>query len=200
MKAVPFNYFILVPFIIALLAFLIFFSRAILFTGLRRLKRFTLIMLCAFGALIVLYFIRYLSETRLIPTGLIDIGYDASNRIIKLIGLTAFIAVAFYKINKEKNNWWLTTVWAVIVALNAAEVIWLAYLYINYQVPELAADTSPVVKAIVEHTTDPQHYIINMIYPGCWILISALCLVKIRKEKQKLVLHTYPSYSKIASL
>lgn len=194
------NYFILVPFIIALLAFVIFFSRAILFTGLRRLKRFTLIMLCAFGALIALYFIKYISETRLIPTGLIDISYEAGSRIIKLIGMTAFVAIAFYKINKEKNNWWLTAVWAVIVALNAAEVIWLAYLYINYQVPELAADTPAVVKAIVEHTENPQHYIFNMIYPCCWILISALCLAKIRKEKRKLVLHTYPSYSKMSSL
>ncbi len=194
------NYFILVPFIIALLAFVIFFSRAMLFTGLRRLKRFTLIMLCAFGALIALYFIKYISETRLIPTGLIDISYEAGNRIIKLIGMAVFVAIAFYKINKEKNNWWLTAVWAIIVALNAAEVIWLAYLYINYQVPELAADTPAVVKAIVEHTENPQHYIINMIYPCCWILISALCLAKIRKEKRKLVLHTYPSYSKMSSL
>ncbi|WP_133054709.1 hypothetical protein [Niastella populi] len=200
MKPVPMNYFILVPFIIALLAFCIFFSRAILFTGLRRLKRFTLIMLCAFGALIVLYFIKYISETRLIPTGLIDISYEANNRIVKLIGMAAFVAIAFYKINKEKNNWWLTAVWAVIVALNAAEVTWLAYLYVNYQVPELAADTPAVIREIVAHTTNPQHYIINMIYPCCWILISALCLAKIRKEKRKLVLHTYPSYSKMSSL
>jgi hypothetical protein len=200
MKPVPFNYFILVPFIVALLAFVIFFSRAILFTGLRRLKRFTVIMLCVFGALIVLYFLKYISETRLLPTGLIDISYEATNRIVKLIGITAFLAIAFIKINKEKNNWWLSAVWTVITALNAAEVIWLAYLYVNFQVPELAADTPAAVRTIVEHTINPQTYLVNMIYPCCWIMISTLCLVKIRKEKQKLVLHTYPSYSKIASL
>jgi hypothetical protein len=157
-------------------------------------------MLGAFGALIVLYFIKYISETRLIPTGFIDIGYDAPNRQVKLIVMAAFLAIAIFKINKEKNNWWLTAVWSVIVAVNVVEVIWLAYLFVNFQVPELAADTPAVVKAIVEHTKNPQHYLINMIYPACWIIISNLSLYKIRKEKRKLVLHTYPSYSKIASL
>lgn len=194
------NYFILVPFIIALLAFIIFFSRAILFTGLRRLKKFTIIMLGAFGALIVLYFIKYISETRVIPTGFIDIGYNAANRLIKLIAVAVFLAVAIIKINKEKNNWWLTAVWSVIVALNAAAIVWQACLYISYKVPEIGAGTPAVVKAIIEHTGNPQHYLVNMIYPFCWVILSGLSLNKIRKEKRKLLLHTYPSYSKIASL
>jgi hypothetical protein len=200
MKSVPMNYFILVPFIIALLAFIIFFSRAILFTGLRRLKKFTVIMLGVFGVLIALCFVKYISQTQVIPTGFIDIGYNASHRLIKLIAIAAFLAIAIFKINKEKNNWWLTAVWSVIVALNVAAIVWHAYLYVSFKIPEIAADTPTVVKAILDHTISPQHYLVNMIYPLCWVIISGLSLHKIRREKRKLLLHTYPSYSKIASL
>jgi hypothetical protein len=67
-------------------------------------------------------------------------------------------------------------------------------------VPELAADTTEHVKLILEHTINPKSYLTNMISPACWVLISALSLVKIKKEKQRQEVHTYPSYSKIVSL
>jgi hypothetical protein len=107
---------------------------------------------------------------------------------------------AIIRVNKEKQTTWLTAVWTVIVVLNIAEMVWNAYLYINYQVPELAADTTEHVKIILQHTVNPKNYLTNMIYPACWVLISALSLVKIRKEKPRQEVHTYPSYSKIVSL
>ena len=157
-------------------------------------------MLVAFAVLIALYFTRFISETRLMPTGIIDIGYNANHRLVKLICLAVFLVFAIYRINKEKHNTWLTAVWTVIVFVNIAEVVWNAYLYVNYQVPELAADTTEHVKLILEHTVNPKSYLTNMIYPACWVLVSALSLVKIKKEKQRQEVHTYPSYSKIVSL
>ena len=200
MKLLPTNFFILLPFIVAFLAFIIFYSRAIIFFGLKKLKRFTVFMLSALVVLIALYFIKYISDTRLIPTGIIDITYNASYRLVKLICLAGLLIVAIIRINKEKHTVWLTSVWAVIVALNVAEMVWNIYLYINYEVPELAADTPKHVKLILEQTINPRSYLTNMIYPACWVLISALSLVKIRKEKLRQVVHTYPSYSKIVSL
>jgi hypothetical protein len=200
MKLLPFNFFILLPFIVALLAFLIFYARAIIFFGLRKLKRFTVVMLGAFAVLTAFYFTKYFNETALIPTGLIDINYNATNRLIKLGCIAAFLIFAIIRVNKEKQTTWLTAVWTVIVVLNIAEMVWNAYLYINYQVPELAADTTEHVKIILQHTVNPKNYLTNMIYPACWVLISALSLVKIRKEKQRQEVHTYPSYSKIVSL
>ncbi|MCS3797259.1 hypothetical protein [Niastella sp. OAS944] len=200
MKLLPTNFFILLPFIVAFLAFVIFYSRAIIFFGLKKLKRFTVIMLSALVVLIALYFIKYISDTRLIPTGIIDISYDAKNRIVKLICLAAVLIFAIISINKEKQTSWLTAVWVAIVVLNVAEVLWNAYLYINYKVPELAADNPTHIKLILEHTINPRNYLTNMIYPACWVLISALSLVKIRREKLRQVVHTYPSYSKIVSL
>jgi hypothetical protein len=200
MKLLPINFFILLPFIVAFLAFIIFYSRAIVFFGLKKLKRFTVLMLWAFIVLIVLYFIKYFSETGLIPTGIVDISYNAKYRIIKLICLAAFLIVAGIRINKEKQNAWLSAVWVIIVVLNVAEVVWNGYLYINYKVPEFAASNPEQVKFILEHTINPKNYLTNMIYPACWVLISALSLAKIRREKLRQVVHTYPSYSKIASL
>ena len=157
-------------------------------------------MLVAFAVLIALYFTGFISETRLMPTGIIDISYNANYRMVKFICVAAFLAFAIYRINREKHTTWLSAVWTIIVLLNIAEVVWNAYLYVNYQVPELAADTTEHVKLILEHTINPKNYLTNMIYPACWLLISALSLVKIKKEKQRQVVHTYPSYSKIVSL
>lgn len=157
-------------------------------------------MLGAFAVLIILYFTRYFDAADLIPTGIIDINYNASNRLLKYICLAAFLIFAIFRINKEKQNTWLTALWTIIVLLNIAEVVWNAYLYVNYQVPELAADTTQHVKLILEHTTSARSYLGNMIYPACWVLISALSLVKIKKEKKRQEVHTYPSYSKIISL
>ena len=157
-------------------------------------------MLWAFTILIVLYFIKYFSQTGLIPTGIVDISYNARYRIIKLICLAAFLVFAGIRINKEKQNAWLSAVWVIIVVLNVAEVVWNGYLYINYKVPEFAANTPEKVKFILEHTINPKMYLTNMIYPACWVLISALSLAKIRREKLRQVVHTYPSYSKIVSL
>lgn len=200
MKLLPTNFFILLPFIVAFLAFIIFYSRAIIFFGLKKLRRFTVIMLGSLVVLIALYFIKYISDTRLIPTGIIDISYNASYRLAKIICLAAFLMFAIFRISKEKHTVWLSSVWAVIVVLNLAEMVWNIYLYINYEVPELAADTPKHVKLILERTINPRNYLTNMIYPACWVLISALSLVKIRREKQRQVVHTYPSYSKIVSL
>lgn len=157
-------------------------------------------MLGVLVVLTVLSFTKYFSETRLIPTGLIDISYNATNRLVKIICLAAFLIFVIIRINKEKQTSWLTAIWALIVVLNVAEVLWNAYLYVNFKVPELAADTPEKVKFILGHTINPKNYLTNMICPACWVLISALSLVKIRKEKQLQVVHTYPSYSKIVSL
>lgn len=200
MEQLPTNSFILLPFIVAFLAFIIFYSRAIIFFGLKKLRRFTVILLGAFAVLITLYFIRYFSGTDLIPTGIVDISDNANYRIIKLIGLAAFLIFAAIRIHKEKKIAWLTAVWTIIVVLNIAEIVWNAYLYINYKVPELAVNTPEQVKFILQHTNDAKYYLGNMFYPGCWVFISALSLVKIRKEKLRQVVHTYPSYSKIVSL
>jgi hypothetical protein len=200
MKLLPFNFFILLPFIVAFLAFIIFYTRAIIFFGLRKLKRFTVIMLGAFVALIALHFAKYLGEPDIIPTGIVDISYNGSNRLLKLICIAVFLIIAIIRINKEKQTTWLTAVWMVIVLLNIAEVVWNAYLYVNYQVPELAADTPKHVKLILERTNNPSRYLGNMIYPACWVLISALSLAKLKREKQRQAVHTYPSYSKIVSL
>ncbi|HUP13163.1 MAG TPA: hypothetical protein VM187_13140, partial [Niastella sp.] len=108
MKLLPTNFFILLPFIVAVLAFVIFYSRAIIFFGLKKLKRFTVFMLCAFVVFIALYFTDFISETSFIPTGLMDISYDAKYRLIKLIGLAAFLIFISIRINKEKKNTWLT--------------------------------------------------------------------------------------------
>ena len=200
MKLLQYNFFILLPFIVAFLAFTIFYARAIIFFGLKKLKRFTVVMLWAFTVFIVLDLINFFGGTGLIPTGIVDIDDNAKYRIIKLICLTAFLIFAGIRINKEKQNVWLSAVWAIIVVLNVAEVVWNGYLYINYKVPELAADTSEHVKYILQHTNNSKMYLSNMIYPGCCVLISALSLVKIKREKQRLEVHTYPSYSKIVSL
>jgi hypothetical protein len=157
-------------------------------------------MLGAFVVLTILYFTAYFDAASLMPTGIVDISYNANHRLVKLICLAAFLIFAIFRINKDKNNTWLTAVWTIIVVLNIAEVVWNAYLYVNYQVPELAVNTTKHVKLILEHTTNPGSYLGNMIYPACWVLISALSLVKIKKEKQRQEVHTYPSYSKIVSL
>jgi hypothetical protein len=200
MKPVPFNFLIYLPFIIAFLAFIVLYTRALIFFGLRRLKRFTIIMLSAFVVLIALYFTKYLRETGLIPTGIIDLNSNASNLLPKLICLAAILIFTIIRINKEKKNRWLSAVWVTIVLLNVAEVFWNAYLYVNYEVPELAVNTPKPIKFILEHTVNPKNYLTNMIYPACWVLIGALSLVKFRKEKQRQVIHVYPSYSKIVSL
>ena len=202
MKLLPTNFFILLPFIVAFLAFIIFYSRAIIFFGLKKLRRFTVILLGAFVVLFLLHFIKYFSETGLIPSGIIDISYDARYRIIKLIGLAAVSAFTIYKINKEKYTHWLTAAWVIIALLNIGEIIWQGFYYISWEEPVISANTNTpdTVRVILEHTMNRSNYLSNMIYPACWILLSVLSLVKIRKEKIRQVVHTYPSYSKIASL
>jgi hypothetical protein len=202
MKLLPTNFFILLPFIVAFLAIIIFYARAIIFFGLKKLKRFTVFMLWAFTGLIVLYFIKFLSETGLIPTGIVDISYNARYRIVKLAGLAAVSVFAIIKINKEKHTNWLTAVWVIIALLNIGEIIWQGFYYISWEEPVISANTNvpDTVKVILEHTNYKNNHLSNMIYPACWVLISFLSLVKIRKEKLRQVVHTYPSYSKIVSL
>lgn len=202
MKLLQYNFFILLPFIVAFLAVLLLYSRAIIFFGLKKLRRFTVIMLGAFVVLMVLYFTKYTGDTNLVPSGIIDISYNAPYRVVKLIALAACIIFTIIRINKEKHSTWLAATWVVIVVLNAGEIIWQGYYYFSWQEPVVSADinTPDTVRTILEHTMSRNYHLSNMIYPACWVLISALSLVKVRREKLRQVVHTYPSYSKIVSL
>jgi hypothetical protein len=188
------NLIFIVPNILLLTAFMYFFYRAIGHTGLEKLKNFTIIVLSGFAILIVLITV----VRDVFPTLPLNFVHVTGNQLVMLtltFGLLIYFVIATIKIHKEKNARFLYISWLIIFLFNVADIAWKAYLFLTWEKKPVvldAGDGAPLnpAKLIMEHVGPRHDSIIRMIYPFCWVIVSSISLLKIRKEKRKLALQS----------
>jgi hypothetical protein len=193
-QAIALNLIFIIPPILLLTAFIYFFYRAIRHAGLERLKNFTIIILSGFAILIVLIAV-VRDVFSILPLNFVHV---AGNQLVMLtltFGLMIYFVLATIKIHKENNARFLYISWLIIFLFNVADLAWQAYLLLTWEKKPVVLDTgdgAPLnpAKLIMEHVRPRPDYFIRMFYPFCWVIVSSISLLKIRKEKRNLALQT----------
>ncbi|AEV98171.1 hypothetical protein A4D02_33810 [Niastella koreensis] len=192
MKTSPFliNLFIYGPYVLLSILFIIFYYRAISFYGITKLKKFTVVML---GAFVVAFALRYfkLNFFDWVPIQFLKIA--SSDRVagnapltnVLILLMMFFFVIAIAKIRTEKNARFLSLTWLLIGLLSLAFGCWLTYLYAHLEAP--ANKSAGPLHINIDFTTIRSFYLTEMIYPFLWVMVCALSLWKIKKEKGKLL-------------
>lgn len=178
------NFFIYGPYILLLVLFLIFYYRAIRFYGITKLKKFTVVML---GAFIVAFALRYFKFNFFdwVPIQFLKIAGNEPITNVLILLMMVFFVTAIAKIRTEKNARFLSLSWLLIGLFSLAFGCWLTYLYAHSDAP-VNRPTGPLHIAI-DLSTIKSFYLRQMIYPFLWVMVCAISLWKIKKEKGKIL-------------
>jgi hypothetical protein len=182
MKTSPFliNLLIYGPYVILLVLFIIFFYRAIRFHGITKLKKFTVVML---GAFVVAFALRYFKFGLFdwVPIQFLKVAGNGNTTNLLIFLVMVFFVIAITKIRTEKNARFLSLTWLLIGLLSLAFGCWLTFLYAHLETP--VKHTGPL-NLTIDLTRVRSFYLTEMIYPFLWVMVCALSLWKIRKEKR----------------
>jgi len=186
MKTSPFliNLFIYGPYLILLILFIIFYYRAIRFYGITKLKKFTVVML---GAFVVAFALRYFKFGFFdwVPIQFLKIAGNEPITNVLILLMMVFFVTAIAKIRTEKNARFLSVTWLLIGLFSLAFGCWLTYLYAHLEAP--ANRSAAPLHINIDFTTIKSFYLTQMIYPFVWVMVCALSLWKIKKEKGRVL-------------
>jgi len=176
------------PCLVLFILFILFFYRAIFYKGMQKMQFFILFVSVASAVfLLVDPVVRF---TDLMPVRFIAVPDSIIlQRLLTASLLTGYILVSVF-VGKDKSMRIAMYTWLVILLFNTVDITREGYLYLTWVKPVVNEHPATVKEMILEHVRHPRRetFLYGMIGPFVWIIVSVVCLVKIRKEKARLSL------------
>jgi hypothetical protein len=130
---------------------------------------------------------------RLIPP---DMFYKLPLRVLLQLGgadyatylllmVMVFFVYTAINIAKEEKPRLLMIAWLAIALLNMGDILLNVYYFNTQTPPAIEKSVHFSIDINMEYAALLMYYLLRMIYPACWVIVSCISLRKILKERQR---------------
>jgi len=177
----------LIPFLSIFIPLIIFFCIALMEKGIQKFSVFTIAVLIIFIAISIAGIINA-NLLMFLPDRIIYAPHNDKIWVLPLFCFLAFFIVSLIYIWKEKTTPFLLLFWLLLVLLNLSDLAHRSYQYFTWVAPVLKKNATPfdiIEMRMILQVKNKERYLQLMIYPLCWLIISAISLIKIYMEKRR---------------
>lgn len=174
------------PYLLLLTLCILFFCRAVFYKGMQKMQFFTVFVSGA-SALFLLLMPLTRGFAGLMPVRFITAPAGTMLQWLLILALLVCYVLVFVLALKENAMRIVIYTWLVILLFNIADIMRNGYLFLTWVEPVVNEHPKTIPEMILSHVrVRRESFLYHMIYPFFWVVISLVCLAKIRKEKARL--------------